>query len=106
MATSFTNATAKAVGITDVDVFTAIEKSIVIGGSIANLLSTTVPFTIKVRRGSEIIYVHKDKRIESGEPFELNKGNKLVLLPDDVLVVNSKLAASIDAVFSILQGVS
>ncbi len=106
MATTFTNAIARAVGTTDVVVYTATEKSIVIGGSITNLLSTTLPFTIKIRKGTEDTFVHKDKRIESGEPFELNKGNKLVLLIGDKLIVSAKVNNSLDAVFSILQGVA
>lgn len=106
MATTFTNAISRAVGTTETIVFTATDKSIVIGCSITNLLSTTVPFTIKVRRGSQDTYIHKDKRIESGEPFELMKGNKLVLATSDKLIVSSKVDSSLDVVFSILQGVS
>jgi hypothetical protein len=106
MATSFTNAIANAVGTTEQIVFTATDKSIVVGCSITNLLSTTVPITIKVRRGSTDTYVHKDKRVESGEPFELMKGNKLVLQASDKLIVSSKVDSSLDVVFSILQGVS
>jgi hypothetical protein len=34
------------------------------------------------------------------------QGNKLVLLTGDKLVVSAKVAASIDVMFSILQGVS
>ena len=106
MATSFTNAIANAVGTTEQIVFTATDKAIIVGGSVSNLLSTTVPFTIKVRRGTTDTYVHKDKRIESGEPFELMKGNKLVLATGDKLIVSSKVDSSLDVVFSILQGVS
>jgi len=106
MATSFTNAIANAVGTTEQIVFTATDKAIIVGGSVTNLLSTTVPFTIKVRRGTTDTHVHKDKRIESGEPFELMKGNKLVLAAGDKLIVSSKVNSSLDVVFSILQGVS
>lgn len=106
MATTFTNAIANGVGTTETIVYTATEKAIVIGCSISNLISSTVPFTIKTRRGSTDTYVHKDKRIEAGDPFELMKGNKLVLLAGDKLIVSSKVDASLDVVFSILQGVS
>ena len=105
MSTTFTNAIANSVGTTEVVVYTAPDKAIVIGCSISNLLSTTVPFTIKTRRGNTDTFVHKDKRIEAGDPFELMRGNKLVLLTGDKLVVSSKVAASLDVVFSILQGV-
>jgi hypothetical protein len=106
MATSFTNAIANAVGTTEQIVFTATDKSIVVGCSVTNILSTTVPITIKLRRGSQDTYVQRDKRIESGEPFELMKGNKLVLASGDKLIVSSKVDSSVDVVFSILQGVS
>ena len=106
MATVFVNAISRAVGTTEVISFTAPEKCIVIGGSINNLLSTTVPFTIKIRRGSQDTYIQKDKRIEAGDPFELSKGNKLVLATGDKLIVSAKVDSSIDAVFSILQGVA
>lgn len=105
MSTTFTNAIANSVGTTEVVVYTAPDKAIVIGCSISNLLSTTVPFTIKTRRGNTDTFVHKDKRIEAGDPFELMRGNKLVLLTGDKLVVSSKVNASLDVVFSILQGV-
>lgn len=106
MATSFTNAIANAVGTTEQIVFTASDKSIVVGCSVTNILPTTVPITIKIRRGSQDTYVQKDRRIESGEPFELMKGNKLVLASGDKLIVSSKVDSSVDVVFSILQGVS
>ena len=106
MATSFINASANAVGTTEQVVFTATDKSIVIGCSINNLLATTVPITIKLRRGVQDTYIQKDKRIEAGDPFELMKGNKVVLASGDKLVVSSKVDSSIDVLFSILQGVS
>lgn len=106
MATSFLNATAQAVGTTEQIVFTASDKCIVVGVSITNLLSTTVPITIKLRKGTVDTFVNKNKRIEAGDPFELMKGNKLVLASGDKLVVSAGVDSSIDAVFSILQGVS
>ena len=106
MATAFVNAISRAVGTTEVIGFTATDKSIVIGCSLTNLTSGTVPVTLVLRRGSDNTYIQKDKRIEAGEPFELMKGNKLVLASGDKLVVSAKVDSSIDAVFSILQGVS
>jgi hypothetical protein len=105
MATTFTNAIANGVGTAETVVYTATEKAIVIGCSISNLLSTTVPFTIKTRRAGVDTFVHKNKRIDAGDPFELMRGNKLVLLPGDSLVVSAMIAQSLDVIFSILQGV-
>jgi len=106
MATAFVNAISRAVGIQEVISFTAPEKSIIIGCSLTNLTSSTVPVTLVLRRGTEDTYVQRNKRIEAGEPFELMRGNKLVLETGDKLVVSAAIEASIDAVFSILQGVS
>lgn len=106
MATTFVNAISRGVGTTEAVVFTAPEKSIVIGGSITNKLSTTVPFTLVLRRGTDDTFIQKDRRVDANDPFELMKGNKLVLNTGDKLVVSSKVDSSIDAVFSILQGVS
>jgi hypothetical protein len=105
MPTIFTNAIRNSVGTTEVVAYTATEKAIVIGCSVSNLLSTTVPFTIKTRRGNVDTFVHKNKRIDAGDPFELMRGNKLVLLPGDSLVVSALVPQSLDVVFSILQGV-
>jgi hypothetical protein len=105
MATTFTNAIANGVGTAETVVYTATEKAIVIGCSVSNLLSTTVPFTIKTRRAGVDTFVHKNKRIDAGDPYELMRGNKLVLLPGDSLVVSAMIAQSLDVIFSILQGV-
>jgi hypothetical protein len=106
MATTFTNATVRAIGTQEVVAHTATEKSIVIGCSINNLLSTTVPVTIKVRNGTNNTYWAKNKRIEAGAPDELMKGNKLVLQAGEALVISALVDSSIDVVLSILQGVS
>lgn len=106
MATSFTNAKARGVGTTEVEVFTATQKSIIIGCSVTNTTSSTLPIMIKVRNGSTDTFWAKNKRIESGDPLELMKGNKLVLVAGEKLVVSSALDNSMDVVLSILQGVS
>ena len=56
MATTFVNTISRAVGTTEVEAFSAVDKSIVIGCSITNLLSTTVPITIKM--ALPILYFH------------------------------------------------
>ena len=106
MAAVFVNAISRAVGTTEVISFTAPEKSIVIGCNLTNLTSTTVPITLVLRRGVTDTYVQKNRRVDAGEPFELMKGNKLVLDAGDKLVVSAAVDSSVDAVFSILQGVA
>ena len=106
MATSFINAISNGVGTADVIVFTAVSKSIVIGGVLTNTTASTVPVTIKLRRVSTDTYLHKDKRLEAGTSFELSGTNKLILAVGDKIIVSSKVASSVDVVFSILQGVA
>lgn len=106
MATIFINAISRGVGTTEVINFTAIEKSIVIGGNLSNLLTTSVPINLILRRSTTDTYLQKNKRIEAGDAFDVFKGTKLVLTAGDTLIISSGLASSIDAVFSILQGVA
>jgi hypothetical protein len=106
MATIFINTISNGVGTTEVISFTATDKSIIIGGNLSNLLTTSVPVNIILRRGTTDTYIQKNKRIEPGDAFDVLKGTKLVLAAGDKLVISSGMASSIDAVFSILQGVS
>jgi hypothetical protein len=106
MATIFINAISNGVGTAEVINFTATDKSIIIGGNLSNLLTTSVPVNIILRRGTTDTYIHKNKRIEAGDAFDVFKGTKLVLASGDKLVISSGIASSIDAVFSILQGVA
>jgi hypothetical protein len=106
MATSFVNAVSRNIGTSEVIVFDASQKSVIIGGNLANLITSTVPVSIKVRKGATDTYFYKDKRISAGESFELSKGNKLILDAGDKLIASAQIENSIDAVFSILQGVA
>ena len=106
MATIFINAISSSVGTTEVISFTATDKSMIIGGNITNLLTTSVPVNVILRRGTTDTYLQKNKRIEAGDAFEIFKGAKLVLAAGDKLVISSGVTASVDAVFSILQGVA
>lgn len=106
MATIFINTISSAVGTTEVIAFTATEKSMLVGGTVVNLLGSTVPFNLKLRRGSTDVYLHKGKRVATGETFALDESRKTVLAVGDKLVVSADAASAVDVVFSILQGVS
>jgi hypothetical protein len=106
MATTFISIPSKNVGTTEVISFTATEKSILIGGNIVSLKTTSVPFSLILRRGTDNIYIYKSKRIETGEGLELSKGGKLVLEVGDKLVISAGADNGIDAIFSILKGVT
>lgn len=106
MATSFINLTVNSIGTLEQVIFTAAEKSVVIGCNITSLLSTTVPITVKIRKSGSDTYFYKDKRLSAGEFLELFKGNKLVLQTGDQIVASAKIDNSIDIVLSVLQGVT
>jgi hypothetical protein len=106
MATIFINTISNTVGTTEVIAFTATEKSMLVGGTVVNLLGSTVPFNLKLRRGATDVYLHKGKRIATGETFALEESRKTVLSVGDKLVVSADVDSAVDVVFSILQGVS
>ena len=106
MVTSFINTISISVGTAEVIAFTGSEKSMLAGGTVVNLLGSTVPFNLKLRRGSTDVYLHKGKRIDSGETFALDASRKTVLAVGDKLVVSADADNAMDIVFSILQGVS
>lgn len=105
MVTSFINTISTSVGTAEVIAFTATEKSMLAGGTVVNLIGSTVPFNLKLRRGATDVYLHKGKRIESGETFALEASRKTVLAVGDKLVVSADADNAVDVVFSILQGV-
>lgn len=106
MVTSFINTISTAIGTSEVIAFTATEKSMLVGGTVVNLLGSTVPFNLKLRRGATDVYLHKGKRIEAGETFALDASRKTVLDVGDKLVVSADSDSAVDIVFSILKGVS
>lgn len=108
MATSFINSTTSAVGTTEVLIYTAPvgEKAILIGCNIANILNTTIPFDLYVKKGVNTFYVVKSNRVTTGSNVEVMKGNKIVLDSEDKVYVRADVEASIDVILSILSGVT
>lgn len=107
MASNFINAIANDIGIEDTELYvSASAKSVVIGCNLSNKLTSTVPVSLKLRRDGVDTYIVKNKYITSGDIFELNKGNKLVLNIGDSIVVSAGVDNSFDAILSILSGVS
>ena len=108
MATSFINATARNVGTSDVVVYTvgAGDKAILIGCNLANKTGGILPVSLVVRKAAGDSYIVKDMRVGNGENAEVMRGNKMVMMSGDQLVVSSGLADSFDVVASILTGVA
>jgi hypothetical protein len=109
MSNTFVNATAANVGTTPVAVYTVPtgKKSIVIGLSVANILGSTLPVDVRIRKGSDssYVYVTKATRVEAGLPLEIMRGNKIVLRSGDAVYISAPLDNAFDCVVSVLEDV-
>lgn len=107
MATNFTSVITETIGEDEVVIYqspTGI-KSIIIGCSVANKTTGSLPITIKIKRGNTTGYYVKNKKINTGDNDELMKGNKIVLLSGDQLIASSVEIDSFSALVSALTGV-
>jgi hypothetical protein len=106
MAATFSSIIVNNIGTAEVIAYTALSKTIIIGCSLANKLTSTVPGSIWIRRSAVDSYVIKDTRIDTGAAYELNKGNKLVLGVGDSVIASAAIDNSMDLTLSILSGVN
>jgi hypothetical protein len=106
MANTFINATSRNIGTSEVVVYTAATKAILIGCNITNVTGSIVPVDIILRKSGNDTYIKKQLRIENGISEEIMKGNKLVFAVGDSLVVKGYVSNSIDVILSLLSGVA
>lgn len=102
---NFVNAPAR-VGLTEVVVYTAPSKSILIGCNLANLTGSVLPCSLILRKVGGDYHVVKNKRVGNGENEEVMRGNKLALAQGDRLVAVSAIDDAFDVVLSLLEGVT
>jgi hypothetical protein len=102
---SFTNATANAVGTTETLIFTASNNAIVIGYSITNVTTATVPVSVKLWKSTGNVQLQSNVRVAANDSLHLPQGNKIVLKGGDSITVTSQVNSSVDVAFSIMQGV-
>tara|TARA_R110001606_G_C15384913_1_gene650869 strand:- start:1101 stop:1634 length:534 start_codon:yes stop_codon:yes gene_type:complete len=81
-------------------------KSILIGGTFANLTNNSVNIFIEVSSGSTSTNIVNDIPVPTGSSFVISDSGKTVLLENDVIRIYCDTAAAIDATLGILQGVS
>jgi hypothetical protein len=106
MATFFRNKIANEIGTTPTNVVVTPSNArlTVLGISLANLTNSIVVADVKVKSGSDEGFYVKDLIIPANTSARLvNGGEKLILTPDDVLIVKSNLDSSIDAVVSYVE---
>ncbi len=108
MATNFTSVITETIGEDEVVIYQSPAgiKSIVIGCSVANKTTASLPVTLKIKRGEAIAYYVRNKKIATGDNDELMKGNKIVLLSGDQLIASSIETDSFSAIVSALTGVT
>lgn len=105
MPASFTNVSSVDVGTSPVIVFTATEKSVLIGCNIANTIGQNVTVSL-ILNDSVDIFVKKNFTIAPGFNDEIMKGNKIVLKVGDKIKAASSSASSVDVILSLITGVS
>lgn len=108
MAQSFKRLTSRAIGTaqTRVDNYTvpAATTAIIIGSSIANILSEAVTVTFEHHDGTNFTAIAKNVQLAAGQTLAPSgEINKVVLQAGDGLFVTSSTASSLDVVISILE---
>lgn len=107
MANVFTNALIKGIGTSASAVYTppSTKKSIVIELDVANTTNTGVTVSAYITRSGVNTYIGKNLPVPVGGTLQIISGQKIVLLATDTLNIVSSVAASIDAVASILEDI-
>lgn len=103
---AFTNVPVSGIGTTASIVFTATEKSILIGCNLCNTTNQIVPASVILNSANIDVFIRKNFQIATGLSDEIMRGNKIVLKIGDSIKVQSSIDDSIDVVLSILTGVS
>jgi len=106
MPAAFTNVSSVGVGTSTVIVYTATEKTILIGCNIANTISQIATVSLILNDGVNDVFVKKNFSIAAGFNDEVMKGNKIVLKVGDKIKAVASSASSVDIVLSLFTGVA
>ena len=80
-------------------------KSILIGGTFANLTNGNVNISVEVSSGSTSTIIANNIPVPSGSSFVISDAGKTVLLANDVIKIYCDTANAVDVTLGILQGV-
>tara|TARA_B100000925_G_scaffold147419_1_gene110460 strand:+ start:424 stop:957 length:534 start_codon:yes stop_codon:yes gene_type:complete len=80
-------------------------KSILIGGTFANLTNGNVNISVEVSSGSTSTSIANNIPVPSGSSFVISDAGKTVLLENDVIKIYCDTANAVDVTLGILQGV-
>jgi hypothetical protein len=107
MANVFKSINFPAIGSVNQDVYTVPlgVTTIVIGGTLSNILANSISGTLGLRKqgASLSTYVVKGAQIPVGSALKPFEGNKVVLEPGDVLFAVSDTPSSLSVIISILE---
>ena len=81
-------------------------KSILIGGTFANLTPSNVNITVEIVTGVTSTTIANDIPVPTGSSFVISDAGKTVMAGGDVLNVYADVENAIDGTFGILQGVN
>ena len=81
-------------------------KSILIGGTFANLTNGNVNISVEVSSGSTSTSIANNIPVPSGSSFVISDAGKTVLLANDVIKIYCDTANAVDVTLGILQGVN
>ena len=89
---------------TDIIVYTCPSSTttVVIGLSVANLITDQITVDVKLNAGTTV-HVAKNLPIPAASSFEFMSGNKVILEAGDSIIVQSDTANSVDIVMAIME---
>lgn len=106
MAASLINVAVANIGTTEVIAYTvpAGKSSMLLGCLVSNVLGTTAPITVTIRKGAVNARLAKERRIANTGSEEFVKG-KIVLASGDKVVLQGAVSNCFDALLSLAEGV-
>ena len=87
-------------------VYTASSKSILVGGTFANLTDNSVSLYLEIGIGNTLVNLANDIPVPTGSSFVISDAGKTILTPNQEIRVYSNTDNSLDVSLSILEGVA
>ena len=86
--------------------YTASSKSILVGGTFANLTGNTVNLFVEIGVGNTFVNIANDIPVPSGSSFVISDAGKTILRPNEEVRVYCDTENALDVSLSILEGVA
>jgi hypothetical protein len=102
--TSAASQNVKFLGVTTA--FTAPNKSILVGGTFANLTNGVINISVEVGVGDTFANIANDIPVPTGSSFVISDAGKTIIRANEQIRVYSDVADSVDVTLSILTGVA